>query len=150
MAKASDVIFGMKFPVWSKRTLAAVLLLLCAASAVTPQQAGEYPANWCRNGLFASDAAEFGLAKIGGNWTARIHFYKDDDDCPNNTVKCETKKYLITGDQVVVSRKYGKWVCAWYQPQKGSETVGWLPADKLLVSEPGAPPPPAAQHGGGG
>lgn len=115
-------------------------MLLCVSNTVTPQKADEYPANWCRNGLFSSDEAEFGLAKIGGNWTARIHFYKDDDDCPTDTVKCETKSYLITGDQVLVSRKYGKWVCAWYQPQKGSETVGWLLADKLIMSEAPAQP----------
>jgi hypothetical protein len=108
--------------------------------ATKAQEVEDYPATWCRNGLFASDRAEFKLAKIGGNWTARIHFFKDDDDCPNYTVKCETKSYLITGDQVLVSRKYGRWICAWYQPRKGSETVGWLLADKLSVSEQ---PPPA-------
>jgi hypothetical protein len=140
MTKANDVFFRMNLPSWWKQILLACVMLLCVSSTVTPQKADEYPANWCRNGLFAADEAEFGLAKIGGNWTARIHFYKDDDDCPTDTVKCETKKYLITGDQVVVSRKYGKWVCAWYQPQKGSETVGWLLADKLLMSEPPAQP----------
>jgi hypothetical protein len=140
MAKAHEVVFGMKVPVWTKQILLASLMLLCVSGTVMPQKADEYPANWCRNGLFPSDEAEFRLAKIGGNWTARIHFLKDDDDCPNDTVKCEMKSYLITGDQVLVSRKYGKWVCAWYQPQKGSETVGWLPADKLLMSEPPARP----------
>jgi hypothetical protein len=141
MTKANDVIFEMKIRVWLKQILlASMLLLLCLSTTVRPQKADEYPANWCRNGLFPSDEAEFGLAKVGGNWTARIHFFKDDDDCPDYTVKCETKKYLITGDQVLVSRKYGKWVCAWYQPQKGSETVGWLPADKLSMSEPPAQP----------
>lgn len=115
--------------------LSVLLALMCISVAAEAQEVADYPANWCRNGLFASDRADFKLAKIGGNWTARIHFYRDDDDCPSPTVKCETKSYLITGDQVVVSRKYGQWVCAWYQPKKGSETVGWLQADKLLMSE---------------
>jgi hypothetical protein len=120
--------------------LSVLLALMCVSVATEAQEVEDYPANWCRNGLFASDRADFKLAKIGGNWTARIHFFKDDDDCPSYTVKCETKSYLITGDQVVVSRKYGQWICAWYQPQKGSETVGWLQADKLLVSESPARP----------
>jgi hypothetical protein len=115
--------------------LSGLLVLMCVPVATKAQEVEDYPANWCRNGLFASDRAEFKLAKIGGNWTARVHFFKDDDDCPSYTVKCETKSYLITGDQVLVSRKHGQWICAWYQPQKGSETVGWLPADKLLMSE---------------
>ncbi len=116
-------------------------MLLCASHTATAQTADGNPANWCRNGLFASDEAEFKLAKVGGNWTARIHFLNDDDGCPSPEVKCETKSYLITGDQVLVSRKYGSWICAWYQPRKGSETVGWLPADKLLMSAPPAAPP---------
>jgi len=121
--------------------LSGLLALMCVSVATEAQEIEDYPANWCRNGLFASDRSDFKLAKIGGNWTARIHFFRDDeDDCPSYTVKCETKSYLITGDQVLVSRKYGQWVCAWYQPQKGSETVGWLPADKLLMSEPRARP----------
>ncbi len=114
--------------------------LYLAATAATAQVVNDYPANWCRNGLFASDAAEFKLATVGGNWTARIHFLNDDDGCPSPEVKCETKSYLVTGDQVLVSRKYGSWLCGWYQPRKGGETVGWLPADKLVMSEPSAPP----------
>ena len=121
--------------------LSGLLALMCISGAAKAQEVEDYPANWCRNGLFAADRAEFKLAKIGGNWTARIHFLRDDeDDCPNHTVKCEMKSYLITGDQVLVSRKYDQWICAWYQPRKGSETVGWLPADKLLVSEQSARP----------
>ncbi|HZG51159.1 MAG TPA: hypothetical protein VEZ40_03390 [Pyrinomonadaceae bacterium] len=123
------------------RVILTGLLMLCAVVATTAQQAEDYPANWCRNGLFPSDDAEFKLAKVGGNWTARVHFFNDDDDCPSYTVKCETKRYLITGDEVVVSRKYGKWICGWYQKGKGGETVGWLPADKLVIpTTPAAPP----------
>ncbi len=113
---------------------------LCVFTSLIAQEADDNPANWCRNGLFPSDKAEFKLAKIGGNWTARIHFLKDDEGCPSPEVKCETKSYLITGDEVLVSRTYGQWICGWYQPAKGSETVGWLPADKLLISAPPARP----------
>lgn len=124
-----------------KKNLAGLVLWLCAAAtAATAQGVNDYPANWCRNGLFASDAAEFKLATVGGNWTARIHFLNDDDGCPGPEVKCETKSYLVTGDQVLISRRYGAWVCGWYQPRKGGETVGWLPANKLVMAEPPAPP----------
>ena len=143
----NNFVTEMNIPLPTREILLALLLLLCASVTTTAQEVEDYPANWCRNGLFTSDDTEFKLAKIGGNWTARIHFFKDDDDCPNYTVKCETKSYLITGDQVLVSRKHGQWICAWYQPRKGSETVGWLLADKLSVSEPPARPAVASWIG---
>jgi hypothetical protein len=116
--------------------LLGLLMLACVAVSAVAQEADDNPANWCRNGLFPSDKAGFKLAKVGGNRTARIHFLNDDDGCPSPEVKCETKSYLITGDEVLVSRTYGQWVCGWYQPQKGGETVGWLRADKLVLTAP--------------
>jgi len=141
MAKADNVIPRTKRSLPVREILSALLMLLCVSATATGQKAEDYPANWCRNGLFPSDDAEFGLAKIGGNWTARIHFFNDDDDCPRYDVKCEMKSYLITGDEVLVSRKYGQWICGWYQPKKGGETVGWLQADKLVLAAPPARPP---------
>lgn len=131
----------MSMPLPKTEILVALLLLLCVPATTTAQGAEDYPANWCRNGLFPSDEAGFKLAKVGGNRTARVHFFKDDDDCPLYEAKCETRRYLVTGDRVLVSRTYGRWVCGWYQPRKGGETVGWLLADKLLMSEPPASPP---------
>ena len=134
MARVKDAIHEMLVRAPAKIILSVMLMSMCVSVTATAQEDDGIPANWCRNGLFASEQSEFKLAKVGGNWTARIHFLNDDDGCPSPEVKCETKRYLITGDQVVVSRKYGAWVCAWYQPRKGSETVGWLPADKLVMS----------------
>jgi hypothetical protein len=132
----------MNMPLPKKEILLALSLLLCVAATATARGADDYPANWCRNGLFPSDEAGFKLAKVGGNWTARVHFFNDDDDCPLYEAKCETKRYLVTGDRVLVSRTYGRWVCGWYQPRKGGETVGWLLADKLVMTEPPARPAP--------
>lgn len=129
-----DTINSLSNSLPAREILFGLLMVLCVSATTGAQEADEYPANWCRNGLFASDKADFKLAKVGGNWTARIHFLNDDDGCPSPEVKCETKSYLITGDQVLISRKFGSWVCAWYQPEKGGETVGWLPTDKLLMS----------------
>jgi hypothetical protein len=130
-----------------RAALLLFLLLMCVPATVAAQEAAaavkedaDYPASWCRNGLFASDEAEFKVATVGGNRTARIHFYNDDEGCPAPEVKCRTKRYLITGDRVLVSRRYGSWICGWYQKGKGSETVGWLQADKLLMPAPSAPP----------
>jgi len=121
------------------RVILSGLLLMCVAASARAQEDDGNPANWCRNGHFPSYKTEFKQATVGGNWTARIHFLNDDDGCPSPEVRCETKRYLITGDKVLVSKTYGQWMCAWYQPQKGSETVGWLRADKLIVAAPPAP-----------
>ncbi|HEY9285064.1 MAG TPA: hypothetical protein VIP46_16550 [Pyrinomonadaceae bacterium] len=130
----------MSMPLSKTEILLALWLLLCVSAPAAAQGTDDYPANWCRNGLFPSDEAGFRLAKVGGNRTARVHFFNDDDDCPRSEAKCETKRYLVTGDRVLVSRTYGRWVCGWYQPRRGGETVGWLPADKLVLSEPPARP----------
>lgn len=127
-----------------KRTcqrLALILLVLCCACAAARAQAeGGNPANWCRNGAFTRDAQEFGLARIRGEKGARVYFYGEEEGCPGPAAKCRQKAYLIPGDEVVTSRTFGDWVCAWYQPARGSETVGWLAADRLAAVESAAAP----------
>ena len=113
---------------------------VCAVEAVAQNVSGN-PANWCRNGFFPSEGTVFKLAQLIGAKRTRIHFFTDTDDCPANKAKCMTSSYLIPGDRVLISKTYGPWVCSWYQPQKGSETVGWLPAESLVVpSEQDTPP----------
>ena len=65
----------MRTSVIVKEIILALSLMLFLPPIIAAQSAGDYPANWCRNGLFPSDAAEFMSATVGGNWTARIHFY---------------------------------------------------------------------------
>lgn len=117
----------------------ALLMLMCTSTTASAQNVADNPANWCRNGLFPS-LETFNLAKVTGDRRTRTYFFSDDDDCPSRAAKCKTRSYLIAGDQVLVSRRYGAWICAWYQPQRGSETVGWLPADSLVISEQAAQP----------
>ena len=117
-----------------KRTckrLALVLLTLCCAAATARAQEEGIPANWCRNGVFARDSKEFGLARVKGEKGARVYFYGEEEGCPGPAAKCRRKAYLVAGDEVITSRTFGDWVCAWYQPARGSETVGWLAADSL-------------------
>jgi hypothetical protein len=131
-----------------KRTLprglaALTLALLCAPLHAHAQDAGGNPSNWCRNGAFASDAKEFRAARVRGVRGARAYFYGEDDGCPAQTAKCRQKAYVVAGDALVVSRAFGDYVCAWFQPARGYETVGWLRADQLDISEPDASPTPA-------
>ena len=127
----------------SKRTLPCalrlfVLALFCAAAPAYAQDAGGNPVNWCRNGPFTSESKEFRLARVRGARGSRAYFHGDDEGCPS--AKCRQKAYVVAGDELLVSRAFGEYVCAWYQPARGSETVGWVRADRLELSEAAAKP----------
>jgi len=108
-----------------------LLAVYCAAAGARGQEAGGNPANWCRNGAFTRDSKGFGLARVKGEKGSRVYFYGEEEGCPGPAAKCRQKAYLVPGDEVVTSRTFGDWVCAWYQPARGTETVGWLAADRL-------------------
>jgi hypothetical protein len=131
-------------------TLALLVALCCAPTRAAAQDAGGNPANWCRNGAFTRDAEEFRTARVNGRRGSRVHFSGDDEGCPGPSAKCRQKAYLVPGDEVLTSRTFGDWVCAWYQPARGSEKVGWLPADRLNVVEPAARPTLASWLGAWG
>ena len=119
----------------ARMILLVLLMLTCVfVEEDAAQQAGENPANWCRNGLFPSEGTEFKLAQVNGLKGNRIHFLSDDEGCPDDKAKCKKSSYLIPGNRVLISKSHGPWVCSWYQPRKGSETVGWLPAESLVIS----------------
>jgi len=135
MTGARNVIPAIKTTLPAREILLALLMLTCVSTKIPAQNVNDNPANWCRNGLFPSDEVKFNLAEVRGIKGSQIYFLNDTDGCPGTDAKCRTKSYLIPGDQVVVSRRYGSWICSWYQPRKGSETVGWLPVDSLVISE---------------
>ena len=131
----------------SVRVLLLLALASCATAIASAQDESGNPANWCRNGAFTSDAKEFRLARVVGERRERVYFYGDDDDCPKPDAKCRQKAYVVPGDALLVSRTFGDWVCAWYQPAKGHETVGWVAAKQLSVTEPEKNPPLASWLG---
>ena len=113
--------------------LTALLIVVCCCSAAGARAQGDdgNPANWCRNGAFTRDAGAFGVARVKGAKGSRLYFQGDEEGCPGAEAKCRQKAYVIPGNEVLTSRTFGDWVCAWYQPARGAETVGWLPADRL-------------------
>jgi hypothetical protein len=54
---------------------------------------------------------------------------------------------LIPNDEIIVSRTFGRWACGWYQPKKGSETVGWIELKKIEFKETNQNPAPADWFG---
>jgi hypothetical protein len=93
------------------------------------------PENWCRNGFFPRESSEYKQARIKGKTGEKIYFYGDRrDDCPSGK-GCRTRSYIVPGDEVIVSRALGNFACAWYQPRKGGETVGWIETRRLETME---------------
>lgn len=89
------------------------------------------PANWCRNGLFPREKVDFKLGTVKAKKGEKVYFYTDGrEDCPSGK-NCRQKSYVIANDEVIVSRTFGNYSCAWFQPKKGYETVGWILTDKL-------------------
>lgn len=106
---------------------ACSLLVTAPASA----QLKGNPENWCRNGAFPRESKEYRLAKIKGAAGHKVYFHDDGNErCPADP-GCRAKAYVIPNDQVIVSRTFGNFACSWFQPRKGSETVGWIESDSL-------------------
>jgi hypothetical protein len=113
--------------------LASLALLACSllqASPASAQLKGN-PDNACANGYFPRESASYRLAKIKGAAGDRIYFrHGGEDRCPDDAT-CRLKTYVIPGDEVIVSRTLAKFACSWFQPRKGTETVGWIETDRL-------------------
>lgn len=116
--------------------LIIVFLVVFAAVPALGQLDGN-PANWCRQGFFASESEEYQIARVRGSAKERAYFYDDTrDDCPAGK-GCVLKSYVLPEDEVLVSRIYNSdWGCAWYSPKKGSPTIGWIAIGRLDLLPP--------------
>lgn len=107
-----------------------IFLIFLTSVQIFAQTDGN-PTNWCRNGLFPREKVDFKLAKIKAEKGEKVYFYSDErEDCPSGK-KCKKRSYVIDGNEVIVSRTQGNFACVWYQPNSGSETVGWILSNKF-------------------
>ncbi len=89
------------------------------------------PENLCRNGFFPRESENFKIAKIKDKSGEKVYFFGDErDDCPGGK-NCRLKSYVVPNDEIIVSRSFGGFACSWFQPRKGSETVGWIKVENL-------------------
>ena len=112
------------------KRLIICIMILCVPLIPAFGQLDGNPENWCRNGAFPRDSEAYRIANVKAANGERVYFFDDDRNCPNDQ-NCRRKAYLIDKDEVLISRIYGNYACAWYQPRKGSEVVGWLPKANL-------------------
>lgn len=110
------------------------LLIVTLTIFSTAQIFGQLDDNrekFCREGFFSRESNTYKIAKIKGQKNEKVYFFSAErEDCPQNK-NCRLKSYLIPNDEVIVSRSLGNFACAWFQPGKGNETVGWLPLENL-------------------
>jgi len=90
--------------------------------------------------------ANFRLGKITGRKDARAYFYQSDYRNFSGKPR-RTKKYLISGDEIVVSRSYRGFVCAWFPVIKKVGTMGWIQSKKLKIRAINKEPSPADWFG---
>lgn len=80
----------------------------------------------CRESLYTR-AEALSLAKITAG---PAYFHNDFDNCPSLYAdSCRESSYLIVGDEVVVSKEYKGFSCAWYTGV--SNTIGWIDSVRL-------------------
>ncbi len=111
-------------------TLTAGLGLLGPAAA-------EEPAGHCPGAAFVDTIGVGRVTKA----QRRVNFVRgvhDDKQCPSAAPACRDKPYLMAGDVVLTTKRFGDFVCADYVNARGIETIGWLPAVALetLVQGP--------------
>jgi len=121
-----------------KFTQNLAILFIVGGFILTAQVFGQIegnPENMCRNGFFPRESKDYSLAIVKGKKGEKVYFYGDErEDCPKNK-NCRLKSYVVPNDEVIVSRKFGNFACVWFQPKKGSETVGWVNVDNLKLVE---------------
>ena len=95
------------------------VLLTTSTKAVTTDE------DMCRNGLFPSLLKDSRLAVVTGDAKSRLYFFEDMDGCPSRGAECQSKSYVVPGDELIVGKQRGDWSCVWYA-DKSRETVGWV------------------------
>jgi hypothetical protein len=111
----------------------SLMLLVNSAKAVTTDD------EMCRNGLFPSLQKDMRIATFAGEAKARLYFFNDMDGCPSHGAECQSKSYVVPGDELIVGKQHGDWSCVWYAG-KTHETVGWVLNRQLRFAEPEAHP----------
>lgn len=114
------------------KVFGVALILVCYSASLF----GQTPEveNWCRAGLFTQESADFRIAEATGKKNDNIFFYNDfETDCPGKE-SCRGKAYVVPGDRLIVSRSFGDFGCAWFEPAEGLPRIGWIKLASLKFS----------------
>lgn len=114
-----------------------VLLIFPAVAFATLQPT-------CRNGSFPMDTG-ISPAQVVARRGEHVELRSFNNG--NFTVrKWETGTFLANGNRVLVSRPYGRWICAYFM--KGdADAAGWIPRRNVTILPSAAEPAPKAWVG---
>ncbi|WP_407529198.1 hypothetical protein [Methylobacterium oryzisoli] len=127
-----------------RRHLSLAILLVPLHGALAQGTADD---GACRDLPQLSDAAPLAVGTITG--TERTHFVKDAIErksCPDASLECRARAYLVSGDRVLIGARRGSYLCATYLApgdRKRTDTgrSGWLPAAAVTVAPAAAVAP---------
>ena len=132
------------------RAFARVAICALATAACCPHtHAADAPTTAehdCNFADFTPETADqLRAATVKADTGARVYFSKGGGDCPGDSKSCRDKRYLVAGDQVVLTKRLHGFACAWYERKNVNEyIVGWLPTKALDEIEAPASPPSSA------
>jgi hypothetical protein len=89
----------------------------------------------CDSGNFIEKMSEAKLARVSidGKAAFLANPSAKRPSCPSADKSCETKSYVVRGDELLVLPPAGDYVCATYKSPSGKETAGWLPKGSVAT-----------------
>lgn len=119
------------------RQMTTLILMACGIAPV----AALAEDTTCRGGLFTRQAS-FAQATVT---QPQAFFHTDTDGCPTSG-QCRTNSYVIDGDALVIGRRIGDFVCAFF-PNDSGGTAGWVETGALQIDPLDTAPTPAHWDG---
>ena len=113
--------------------LLPLVLLLAAPASATESKT-------CLQGQTPSGRPS-ALGRVTGKAGEKAFFYTSDNFSGNGCPEkggCQTRAYVIPGNEVLVAQAREGWVCALYAGRKG-QTIGWLKTAQVDVLPAGSP-----------
>lgn len=123
------------------RTFIIALLAVCCGM---PSPARATDVAECRNGSFPTQEVAFGLAKVVG--TPRTWLRSDVPPCPDDSIACRGRAYVVPGNTMVTGTTSGSYVCAFF-PNRNGGSAGYVRQDEIAPQPVAANPPLATWAG---
>ncbi len=106
--------------------LAACLVLCCGLPCVVRAD----DTVLCRNGTFPARGGRFGLAKVVG--ALRAYLRSDLPPCPDDSIACRGRAYVVPGDTVLTGTSNGPYVCAFF-PTRNGGSAGFVRQEEIAA-----------------
>jgi hypothetical protein len=107
--------------------LAAVCFVVCCGLSGLARADDTVP---CRNGTFPAQNGVFALAKVVG--APRTYLRSDLSPCPDDSIACRGRAYVVPGDTVLTGAVNGPYVCAFF-PTRNGGSAGYVRQEEIAA-----------------